>query len=148
MQFKSATISKARKHYSITMFVEPTAKGRPRAGKGGRMYTPQKTREAESEMAQCLEKFIRDEEIIPYPKHQPLRVNLRFLCKRPKRLGKGDCEAKVTRPDLDNYIKLILDAANNSGLWHDDSQVVEILAQKLYCADYLEPTITLEVHPL
>ena len=37
----------------------------------------------------------------------------------------------VTRPDLDNYIKLILDALNGVS-WADDSCVVQIRASKRY----------------
>jgi Holliday junction resolvase RusA-like endonuclease len=147
MNFKSATLSKARRHYTITMFTEPVAKGRPRAGKN-RVFTPKKTREATSAMAQCLEKFIRDEDITPYAKGEALRVSIRFTAKRTKAQGKGDCIPKTTKPDIDNYIKLVLDAANASGIWHDDSQVVEILAQKVYAADYIEPNVTFEVRPL
>lgn len=147
MDFKSATLNKQRRHYTITMFVEPTAKGRPRAGKN-RVFTPKKTREATSLMAQCLEKFIRDESIVPFERGVALRVNLRFNAKRTKALGKGDAVPKTTKPDIDNYIKLVLDAANNAGLWHDDSQVVELLAQKVYAADYAEPSVVFEVHPL
>lgn len=148
MQFKSSVISKARRHYSLTFFTEPTPKGRPRCGKGGRVFTPQKTRDAEALIANAIREFIMENEITPFSKEEPLRVNLRLMCKRPKSKGKGDIIPKTTKPDLDNYIKLVLDAANDTGLWDDDSQVVEILAQKVYCADYLEPCVCFEVHPL
>ena len=105
MDFKTATLNKARQHYTISMYVEPTAKGRPRAGKNNRVYTPKKTRDAEAEMSQCIAKFIADEGIIPFEKGKPLRVNIRTLSKRPKRLGLGDCEAKTTRPDIADYLK-------------------------------------------
>ena len=37
----------------------------------------------------------------------------------------------VKRPDLDNYVKAILDGANEI-LWHDDSQIVDLLLYKRY----------------
>jgi len=81
-------------------------------------------------------------------KHLPVAVYLRFMCKRPKALKKGDRILKTTKPDIDNYIKLVLDACNDAKVWHDDSQVVEILAQKWYCADYQEPEIQIQISRL
>ena len=37
----------------------------------------------------------------------------------------------TTRPDLDNVIKIVLDALNGHA-WHDDGQVIEIHACKKY----------------
>lgn len=37
---------------------------------------------------------------------------------------------KTTRPDLDNLLKLVLDAATDSEVWNDDSQVVLLESAK------------------
>ena len=37
----------------------------------------------------------------------------------------------IGRPDLDNFVKTFLDSMNGI-LWHDDSQVVEIVASKFW----------------
>ena len=71
---------------------------------------------------------------------------MRFLCSRPKRLGKGDRILKTTKPDVDNYIKLILDACNEAEIWEDDSMVVEVLGQKWYCADYEKPQVQIQIN--
>jgi Holliday junction resolvase RusA-like endonuclease len=125
--------------------IEPTAKGRPRFTKGGRTYTPKKTKEASSLISNHIKMTNKWDKL---EKGEPVGVYIRFFCKRPKSLGKGDRLLKTTKPDLDNYIKLILDGMNESGIWHDDSQVVEILAQKWYCADYQEPQIQVQVNRL
>lgn len=48
------------------------------------------------------------------------------------------------RPDLDNYIKALLDASNGI-LFKDDGQVAAMSAQKLYS---LDPRIEIEIYEL
>ena len=45
--------------------------------------------------------------------------------------SKPKCKYKTTRPDLDNLLKLILDAATDAEVWNDDSQVVSLESRKL-----------------
>tara|TARA_R100000353_G_C6510034_1_gene196384 strand:- start:2775 stop:3380 length:606 start_codon:yes stop_codon:yes gene_type:complete len=129
------------KHQVFTIMMDPVAKGRPRFTKNGRTYTPKKTKEAMEKIAFQVEK--ERKYIIKKP--NAISVYMRFFCKRPKRLGKGDAVLKTTKPDVDNYIKLVLDACNCARVWEDDSQVVEVLAQKWYCSDIAEPQIQLQV---
>lgn len=75
-----------------------------------------------------------------------LKVTLSFYFKVPKRwsnrkklLAIG--QYKRTKPDIDNLIKTVLDAANDH-LWKDDNQIVEIHSFKQYAE---EPKIILEV---
>lgn len=143
MKLHNSIVSKQSRHYSWTFDVEPVAKGRPRFY-NGRATTPKKTKDATKLIADQL----RATGIEPFAKGEALRVSIRLMCKRPKALGKGDAVPKTTKPDIDNYIKLYLDAANDAGIWHDDAQVVEILAQKVYAPDYREPNVTFEVRPL
>lgn len=42
----------------------------------------------------------------------------------------GMIRRKVTRPDLDNLLKLLLDCMTSLGFWHDDSQVSALRASK------------------
>lgn len=69
------------------------------------------------------------EKLEPYKLSKPLvgalHVNIKFLYK-----GKGVW--KETRPDLDNMVKLLLDAMTQCGFWEDDSQIVILNAGKLY----------------
>jgi len=64
-----------------------------------------------------------------------LELNIFFELPYPKSMSKKKRTENVfviTRPDIDNYIKAVMDAINNSGLWIDDSQVVGLKASKYY----------------
>ena len=128
----------------------PVAKGRPRfVKKTGRTYTPQKTREATKELSEYLS--LRKRGTIPKVEGKnryAVAVYCRFYCPRPKSLGHGPAVLKQTKPDIDNYLKLVLDACNDAKMWHDDSMVVELLGQKWYCASNQEPQIQIQVSKL
>lgn len=122
--------------------VEPVAKGRPRVvtrhGKS-LTYTPDRTVNAEERIKWHLRSLMKLDGRIP--EHYPVSVTVDFFVKRPKK-PKGS--HPTTRPDLDQYVKLLLDACNGI-LWWDDSQVVHIEAQKLYSE---HPRIRLCVEPM
>lgn len=110
----------------------PVAKQRPRIG-NGRAYTPEKTKDAEQtlQFLLCAMK--------PKKLEGPVRLTAKFLIERPKR-----CRSSFPdrRPDLDNYVKLVMDACNGF-LWQDDAQVVELYASKVY-SDKAAIIITVE----
>ena len=68
----------------------------------------------------------------------PLYVQIDAWLPRPKShftkkgLRPNAPEWVVTKPDLDNIEKAILDALTNIGLWRDDSQVARVDKCKLY----------------
>lgn len=95
---------------------EPVAKQRPRTGKGG-TYTPKKTRDAE----EAIRWQLRERRVQPDADYL-LGVHVRFYS------GDG------RRRDLDNLLKLLLDACNEF-VWADDFQVTEIHAAVIRRAD-------------
>lgn len=112
----------------ITIFVEPKAKARPRTvSKSGRTwaYTPKSTAFAEEFIRSTLLKS----DII-FDAGVPLRLEAIFYIPKPKSISKK-VEYPVKRPDLDQYIKLLLDAVQKY-IFPDDSQVVTIIAKKRY----------------
>lgn len=115
--------------------VEPTAKGRPRVTKKGHTYTPDKTVDAEERIKWHLRQQGAQVSAAP------LSVVMVFTVARPKKPKHK--EHVITRPDLDQYIKLLLDAGNGL-LWADDSQVVALKA----CKGFGAPCIVLEVTEL
>lgn len=122
----------------MRMFVvdgDPIAKGRPRFTRNGRAYTPKATKEHEDKMRECYLKAYPDAE--PYAKDVPLKLIMTFEYAIPKSFSKKQrAEALVgvrrpaKKPDLDNLVKTI-DALNTIA-FHDDSQFVDVKANKWY----------------
>lgn len=110
--------------FTATIFVSPVGKGRPRFTKQGRAYTPSKTVAAENAIKMWLV------QMNPPRLEGPLALHATFFLKRPKSVPKKRLYPNV-RPDLDNYLKLILDAANGL-LFEDDAQVVSATLLKAY----------------
>ena len=122
----------------VVIPMTPVAKGRPRittAGGFARSYTPAKTRAAEARIAGHL---IGVAPVEPY--QQALAVTLEVVLpvpvswpKRKQAAALAQEEHPTGRPDIDNYVKLLFDAANGL-LWRDDAQVVDLHANKRYGA--------------
>lgn len=121
--------------FKFTIYGEPVAKGRPKpttiAGHAV-MYTPTKTRKAENNLrAQALP--FKPES----PLTQPIHILMDIYVKMPKASKRKTSDMlsglmrPAKRPDIDNYVKLVLDALN--GIFYvDDNQVVELHARKWY----------------
>lgn len=63
------------------------------------------------------------------PIEGPLRVYLSFQVERPK-----TTKLPAPKPDIDNYVKSMLDAMTAAGVWEDDTQVVQVQAEKMWGA--------------
>lgn len=111
----------------ITFFVqcEPVPAGRPRfTTRSGfaRAVTPKRTRDMRALLTMAAR-----EHAPAKPLEGPLVVRMGVYRIQPKSYGKRRRQW-VARPDLDNFVKL-LDAFNGV-LWLDDSQIVELHAEK------------------
>lgn len=113
------------------------AKGRPRFSSSGHAYTDARTRAAE----RMLQFAMR--EVCSKPLEGPLELGVTFKFRRPNSWAKarkaavdesGDEPWFVGKPDVDNLLKTIMDAAKGI-LWGDDSQVVKVEACKVYSSD-------------
>lgn len=108
----------------------PVAKQRPRLGRGGRVYTPAKTKAYESKVASYYGSGY-------YFKDEFISVNILFKFEVPKSWSKKKkSEAlkgniRPTRADTDNYVKSILDGLNKVS-WEDDRYIFRIEAEKVY----------------
>lgn len=114
----------------------PTAKGRPRFSRRGpfvKTYTPPATEQAEITFLSLAAPHAPSLPIIG-----PVSLHLDFVLPAPGSWPKWK-QALIDKlwpcsgGDIDNYVKLIMDAFNRSGRWwRDDAQVVQLAASKRY----------------
>lgn len=118
--------------YSLTIPGDPVAKARPRVGKFG-TFTPQKTKNYETLVKELY--FAKHGQTLL---EGELKIDLKAYFSIPKSTSKkkrtemqGGRIRPTKKPDIDNIIKSVTDALNGVA-YVDDSQVVEIVAQKYY----------------
>lgn len=112
----------------IVVFGAPTPKGRPRVAMRGRfptVYTPKETREAEDSF---MQQAIKQKPETPL--EGALSIRIKFYKIKPKSMSKKVIHW-TTKPDLDNLVKLVIDALNKV-FFQDDAQIIEISASKEY----------------
>lgn len=129
----------------LTIYGKPQPKERPRVYKGHGI-TPTRTRNYEAKIAaEWRAKY-------PKPLEGDLRVYIKFFMPTPvswskqkkERAERGIIRPSV-RPDIDNLVKIVLDAGNNGVMFYDDKQVVELAAAKYYSS---EPRTEIEIETL
>ena len=132
----------------FTFEIEPVPQLRPRVSSRPyiRVYDPPKVKQ----FKHILRSLAVDQYSRP-PLLGPLSVSLTFYRPVQKSISQSERERRlsnrskpVVKPDTDNYIKSTLDALNGV-LWHDDSQIVKIEAEKKY-SDH--PRIRVSVKPV
>ena len=110
---------------NFTVYGAPVGKGRPRFTRGGRAYTPEKTREFEEKVRDCW----RTQSGAGFAGKVPLLASVVAYFPIPQSVSKKKAEAMagtfhVNRPDADNIAKAILDSLN--GLAFPDDSAVQI----------------------
>lgn len=130
---------------------EPVAQGRGRSfgfakagGKiGVRVYDPAKSRKWKEYVAKTMRQHIGTDK----PLEGPVRVSLGFFFSCPKSAKKEVREnggQHTKRPDLDNLVKAIKDAAKGIA-WKDDSQVCFLQATKEILKFGHEPFVSVSI---
>jgi len=111
--------------YSIRVDRRPKVKARPRHTKKGHVFTPKETLIEEDYVAEAWR------EQVGRQIEGPVEVSVVYspACTLLT-VVESPHNAKTLRGDLDNYIKLTLDALNGVA-WVDDIQVVRISAVKV-----------------
>ena len=105
--------------------VLPFPKQRPRSGRG-RFYTPRETRESEEDIQALLLREMKKQKAVMFKK--PIFIHLTFIIEKPRSVRR---KTPCVKPDLDNYLKTFMDAANKI-LWKDDALVCGIACYKFY----------------
>ena len=122
---------------TVSIEGHPVPKGRPRVFRG-HAVTPKRTQQAESQ----LQAMYRIQNPGKEPFTGPVEVHCIFCMPIPKTWNKQKKERAAqgwlrcaVRPDLDNLVKLVLDALNGIA-YADDAQIVRIHAFKKYSGDH------------
>lgn len=134
---------------AFTVPGEPVAKGRARTvSKGSKTwsFTPQKTKQYE-EVVKMYALRHRQSPLLT----KALFAEILVYKSIPKTFSKKRTEMAIseelrptTRPDSDNYAKLVLDALNGL-IYEDDSQVVDLQVSKFYSK---EPRVEVYINEL
>ena len=110
-------------------------KGRPRVNSyTGTVYTPTTTKDYEYLVEQYF--------LLKYPKFKPLEgrlsVSITAIFNIPKSTKKQDISkmlentiSPTKKPDIDNIVKIILDAMNKFA-FKDDTQITKLSVEKIY----------------
>ena len=129
--------------------MEPRGKQRPKIVRRPNMpypvaITPDQTVNAENR----VQGHVAGEWAPRPPLEGPLQVQIVIRLLKPASKPKKKPCWPTSKPDSDNYAKLVLDALNGV-LWRDDSQVCRLFVEKAYC-DPSHPAqgITLIVHAM
>ena len=113
----------------LVIYGKPIGKARPRFGRtrSGKpvTYTPQQTKNYEQEIATTAQCAMTGKLLM----EGPLKVEIKAFFFHKKKEG-----FHVSRPDLDNIIKAILDGLNGV-VFNDDASVAVLAASKHYVND-------------
>jgi Holliday junction resolvase RusA-like endonuclease len=120
----------------FTVFGTPIAQGRPRATSMGghiHMYDPKASRDYKQYV-----RLAAAEHKPKVPYEGPLEITVKVFRPIPKsfsqkraKIAESGGLRPITKPDADNYVKLIKDALK-SVIWKDDAQVVDMHVSKFY----------------
>ena len=72
------------------------------------------------------------------PLEGPLTLTVRFYLPRAKSAARRVVKP-TTRPDLDKLVRAVKDALTRAGVYHDDGQVVAVIARKDFAAGLFDP---------
>jgi len=121
------------KLYCTFIAMEPRGKQRPKIVRRPNMPYPVAITPDETVMAENRVQGHVAAEWQPRPPYEgPLQVQLVVRIQKPASKPKKKVCWPTSKPDADNYAKLVLDALNGV-LWRDDSQVVRLFVEKAYC---------------
>ena len=121
----------------ISVFVPgpPVPKGSVNAFIAGGVNVPQKAIVTHSRKSikyeKHIKKYLSDKNIKIYKRPQAVYAYMTFYLERPKSVPKSKRDLPSVRPDLDKYIRCVLDALTGIA-FEDDAQVTTLYVEKVY----------------
>lgn len=124
----------------LVIYGKPIGKARPRFGRNkgtGKVvtFTPQKTKNYEQEIATTAQCAMFGKTLM----EGPVKVEIKAFFHHKTKEG-----FHVSRPDLDNIVKAILDGLNGV-VFQDDAAVAMLLASKQYVNDEAQERVEVVV---
>lgn len=116
-----ATRKKKPKQHTIVVNERPVPKGRPRLGRRGRVFTPEKTLIAEAVIREAWNGPMFEGPVSLTVTFSPAGTEVTVM--------EYDGEPSKLRGDIDNYVKTLMDGLNGVA-WIDDKQVHYVEAVK------------------
>lgn len=77
------------------------------------------------------------------PTDGPVAMDITFEMQKPASSRRA---YPTVKPDLDKLLRAVLDGLTDAGIWKDDSQVVSVIARKVYVLN--KPGVTAIVTPI
>tara|TARA_R110000822_G_scaffold12174_16_gene44201 strand:- start:2967 stop:3440 length:474 start_codon:yes stop_codon:yes gene_type:complete len=115
--------------------IKAISKERPRVGKAGHVYTPQRTRDYEEAVALLgTENRAGSTAACPVALSVTIRHTIPASWKPEKKAAAQAGHIYPTRGDLDNKVKAISDALNGIA-YVDDVQICQLKAEMIYATD-------------
>ena len=138
----------------LILNIKPKPQSRPRFARRGNFTTTYEAGDMKTWRRKCTD-LIAEECLLDKVAEGPVRLSVVFYISPPQYIKKikknqqalaDETMPVYKKPDLDNYIKALLDSISDSSLlWKDDGQVSEIHAKKVYS---LNPRIEVEIEEL
>lgn len=107
---------------------QPVPTARARTTKSGHTYTPKKTVDYQTQIAECASLRMAGENL-KMVSGEPLSLEVTFYLAKPKKMKHKDYP--IGKPDTSNLLKGIEDGMNGV-VYHDDSAIVHLEVSKLW----------------
>lgn len=106
---------------------KPRPKGRPRLGRGRKVFTPRETLEEEDR----IEAFVNASDHLAVRDGYNVAISIDYSDEGQWLLVEEVADWKSSlQGDIDNYVKLTIDALQKTDLFKDDRQVMQLHASK------------------
>lgn len=116
--------------------------GTTKMGRGIVVETSDKTKPWRADIIGACRRYRDDNPDAVFPMTGGLACRMSFNFRRPKSVSRAKRPWMTTSPDLDKLARGVLDPLQVAGIIENDSQIVNLRAEKVYCND---PGSTLDV---